>query len=250
MSSLPVPHSSTDGQSPTRGTSNPTEDATPRPSPKDRSRRPRAGDKAGRAQILQAAVSCILELGFYRASTNEIARRAGVSWGSIQYYFGSRERLMLAVVEDLNQVFTNDIRRVRVEGGTLGERIASLYGILARHYGDPAYMARMQIVLNLQHDPDTSHEVTQILSDQAESVAGELGRLLTETLGEDVSHARRSTLFHAIRGFVISQQFSDSVFGGQRVPGEEAEAVRVFLANLAAAEESARPARERRTPRR
>lgn len=207
-------------------------------SPKNRSRRRKAGSQAGRTQILQAAVACILELGFYRASTNEIARRAGVSWGSIQYYFGSRERLMLAVVEDLNQTFTDDIRRAHVQGDTLAERITSLYGILARHYADPSYMARLQIVLNLQHDPDTSDEVSQILADQAETLATELNRVLEEALGDDAPHARRTALFHSIRGFVVSHRLADSVSSG-RMPGDETETARVFLANVIAAEESA-----------
>src|SRR5438128_1846069 len=81
---------------------------------RDRSRRRRsasAPESAGRSQILDAAVACILELGFYRASSNEIARRAEVSWGSIQYHFGSRESLMLAVVEEVNERFSTAIRR-------------------------------------------------------------------------------------------------------------------------------------------
>ena len=31
-------------------------------------------------------IACILEEGFYRASSNKIARRAGVTWGVIQYH--------------------------------------------------------------------------------------------------------------------------------------------------------------------
>jgi DNA-binding NarL/FixJ family response regulator len=55
------------------------------------------GDLAARERVIDATVSCILELGFYRASTNEIARRAGVTWGVIQHYFGTREALMLGL---------------------------------------------------------------------------------------------------------------------------------------------------------
>jgi AcrR family transcriptional regulator len=202
--------------------------------PRDRSRR-RPGDQVGREQILRAAVASILELGFYRASTNEIARRAGMSWGSIQYYFGSRERLMLAVVAELNQQFTDSITGLNIAGDTLEERITSLYRILARQYGAPAYMARMQIVLNLQHDPDTSAEVAQILSDQASAVSDEIRRLLAGVLGPDAGHARGTALFHAIRGFVVSLQLSESV-KSENAAGDEAEAVSIFLAALAAGE--------------
>ncbi|MCU1453644.1 MAG: regulatory protein TetR, partial [Acidimicrobiales bacterium] len=57
-------------------------------------------DQATRQVMIDAAVASILERGFYRASSNEIARRAGVTWGVIQHHFGTRESLMLAVLED------------------------------------------------------------------------------------------------------------------------------------------------------
>lgn len=173
-------------------------------------------------QIVRAAVDCIVEQGFYRASSNEIARRAGVSWGSIQYYFGSRERLMLAVVEDLNRGFTAEVGRIRIEGATVGERLAALYDALDRQYNTPVYLARMQILLNLQNDPGTSAEVAQILDDQARETAAEIYRLLDEVLGAGASRARGTALFHAIRGFIISLQISESVSHDPRLQTEPA----------------------------
>ncbi len=41
------------------------------------------GDSATRDRVIAAAITCILERGYYRASTNEIARTAGVTWGVI-----------------------------------------------------------------------------------------------------------------------------------------------------------------------
>jgi AcrR family transcriptional regulator len=193
-----------------------------------------AGERTGRTQILDAAVACILELGFYRASTNEIARRANVSWGAIQYYFGSRETLMLAAVEELNQRFITSIEQCHVEGNTVERRIASLYRLLAEHYGDPSYLARLQIILNLQHDPNTSADVEAALSDQARRVADQVRRLLTEVIGADAPRERGSALFHAIRGFAISLQLADSVNPGRE--NESIEALEVFLAGLSAVE--------------
>src|SRR5215470_15095203 len=68
-----------------------------------RSRSPRRkpnGDGDSCQRVLDAAVRCILEQGLYRASSNAIAEQAGLSWGVIQYYFGTREALMLAVLEE------------------------------------------------------------------------------------------------------------------------------------------------------
>ncbi|MDT3441515.1 TetR/AcrR family transcriptional regulator [Pseudofrankia sp. BMG5.37] len=206
--------------------------------PRDRSRRRRSGrDPAGRTQILDAAVACILELGFYRASTNEIARRANLSWGAIQYYFGSRESLMLAAVDELNRRFIASIAQRHIEGDTLEERIESLYELLAQYYGAPSYLARLQIMLNLQSDPDTSAAATAALTDISGRVADQIRRLVEETLGPGSDRAQGSALFHAIRGFVLSRQLSESVDPEQ---GRHDDVVRkIFLASIVAAERRA-----------
>src|SRR5882672_55054 len=130
--------------------------------PRDRSRRRRKAtdtdEVSGRTQIIDAAIASILEVGFYRSSTNEIARRANVSWGALQYHFGTREALLLAIVQEIDRRFAEDMEQAEVVGATPGERIASLYHVLARHYDSPTFLVRLQIVLNLRHDPDTSAE--------------------------------------------------------------------------------------------
>src|SRR5882757_5710842 len=130
--------------------------------PRDRSRRRRkSGDPdevSGRTQIIDAAIASVLEVGFYRSSTNEIARRSNVSWGALQYHFGTREALWVAVMKELDRRFVEDIEQAEIEGETTEERVASLYEVLARHYDSAAFLVRLQIVLNFQHDPDTSAE--------------------------------------------------------------------------------------------
>ncbi len=96
----------------------------------------------------------------YRSSTNEIARRANVSWGALQYHFETGEALLLATVRDLDRRFLEDINAAHVEGETLEERITSLYEILGRFYDTPTLLVRVQIILNLQHDLETSADVS------------------------------------------------------------------------------------------
>jgi AcrR family transcriptional regulator len=208
--------------------------------PRDRSRR--RGTTPGeagpaRGQIVDAAIATILELGFYRASSNEIARKANLSWGSIQYHFGTREGLLLAVVEELNQRFTKTMHQAAVTGDTLEERLHSLYGILAAHYGAPTYLARLQIVLNLSHDPDTSNDVADALVRQAEVAGQDLRRLLHAALGSGASSATMNAIFNAIRGTALSYQITDTLAGHNPDPHittiDPAE-LAVLLAGLAA----------------
>ena len=200
----------------------------------DRSRRRRTttdADAGGRAQIIDAAIASILEVGFYRSSTNEIARRANVSWGALQYHFGTREALWVAVMKELDRRFVEGIEHAEIEGDTTEERVASLYEVLARHYDSPTFLVRLQIVLNFQHDPDTSAEVTQELSDQASLAQKPLMRLLRDTIGRKTTRSETEALFHAIRGFAFSQQFARAIpIEGSRSPTQES--LNIFLTGL------------------
>ncbi len=69
-----------------------------------------------RARILDAALILFAASGFEGASTRTIAERAGVNLPAIQYYFGSKEGLYRAVVEQISQQMQAGIEPV-------GERI-------------------------------------------------------------------------------------------------------------------------------
>ncbi|WP_420112492.1 TetR/AcrR family transcriptional regulator [Pseudactinotalea sp.] len=56
-------------------------------------------ERARRAQILEAAISTVNEVGYPRASLAEIARRAGVAKSAIVYYFATKDALLMHVIE-------------------------------------------------------------------------------------------------------------------------------------------------------
>lgn len=61
-------------------------------------------EKARRAQIIDAAIHTIAEVGFAKASLARIAARAGVSKGVISYHFAGKDELVEQVVM---QVYTD-----------------------------------------------------------------------------------------------------------------------------------------------
>jgi AcrR family transcriptional regulator len=63
-------------------------------------RRRRSDGEVTRRKVLDAAIETILEVGYYQASSNAIARRAGVTWGALQHQFGTREALLLEVLNE------------------------------------------------------------------------------------------------------------------------------------------------------
>ena len=61
---------------------------------------PRKRGDETRAKIIDETVRCIVEEGFPAATAKHVAERAGVTWGVIQYHFGDRNGLLMAVVDD------------------------------------------------------------------------------------------------------------------------------------------------------
>ncbi|WP_154793332.1 TetR/AcrR family transcriptional regulator [Occultella kanbiaonis] len=60
-------------------------------------------EAARRAQIMDAAIATVNDVGYHRASLAQIAARAGIAKSIISYHFEGKEQLLLYVID---QVFT------------------------------------------------------------------------------------------------------------------------------------------------
>jgi AcrR family transcriptional regulator len=116
----------------------------------------RRSGEATRRRVIDAVVETVAEIGYYKASSNQIARRAGVTWGAIQHLFGSREQMMLAVAQDIQGRFKDRVATARIDGETLEERLDQVIDVLAEHYEDPAFLVEVQILLDLSVNPGLS----------------------------------------------------------------------------------------------
>lgn len=74
------------------------------PDPRDPIRQQLA--EARRAQILDAAARVFAEKGFHRATTREVAEEAGLSEGTIYYYFDSKTALVVGIMARLAAAVT------------------------------------------------------------------------------------------------------------------------------------------------
>jgi AcrR family transcriptional regulator len=184
-------------------------------------------DTANR-RILTAAIDCILERGFYRASSNEIARRAGMTWGAIQYHFGTREKLMLAALEVFNRDFEATLAAAHKDdafgAGSTAERLERLATLLAHQYARPEYLATLQIILNLSHNPETSAETAAALEHFETTLSTQLRSLIARAIGPGADSAvdpqTVTFVFHALRGLAASHLINAETTA-RRVPAEQ-----------------------------
>lgn len=156
-----------------------------------------------------------------------------MSWGALQYHFGNREALWLAVVKELDGRFVDDLERLEITGETVEQRVRELFTVLERHYDSPNFLVRIQILLNLQHDPDISEAVRRELADNAARAQEPISRLMRQVFGRRSRGADWEALYHAMRGFAVSRQFSRAIPAEGSGPPTEA-GVDLFLRGLVA----------------
>jgi AcrR family transcriptional regulator len=101
---------------------------------------------ATRARLLEAAVSCLAELGWAGATVSVIASRAGVSRGATQHYFRTREDLLTAALAHMADVRLAEIRREAARLPSPDQhRTRDVVGLLVRLYSGPLFRAALQI---------------------------------------------------------------------------------------------------------
>jgi AcrR family transcriptional regulator len=94
-------------------------------------------DDPTRRRLLRAAVGLFDRKGYSAASVREIVERAGVTKPVLYYHFGSKEGLLLAVLDQAAERFTTTIARALERPGPTRERLlalgADLYDLLQEH---------------------------------------------------------------------------------------------------------------------
>jgi len=65
-----------------------------------------------RREIIEAARACFLRTGFHRTTTDEICREANITPGGLYHYFGSKEELIAAVIDQSAQAAVDRMREL------------------------------------------------------------------------------------------------------------------------------------------
>ncbi len=75
--------------------------------------------EATRERVLAAARDVLLERGFAQTSTRAVAERADVRLSLVHYHFGSKQRLLIEVLEHENELLLTRQRALYATGGSL-----------------------------------------------------------------------------------------------------------------------------------
>jgi TetR/AcrR family transcriptional regulator len=111
--------------------------------PKRLSSHPQARTEDSRSAILRAAIKLFAEEGEAGARTDTIARAAGVNKALLHYYFGTKEALYGAVLEEVFTGLAERFRQVLGGPGSQGERLLRYYLAHFDHLASSSTFARL-----------------------------------------------------------------------------------------------------------
>lgn len=106
------------------------------------------------AALLEATISLLAEVGYGRTTTNEVARRAGVSRGAQTHHYPTKSDLVIAAVE---YVFAERADAFVASFGALSpadQTLESAVDLLWETVRGPAYQALLELVVASRTDPD------------------------------------------------------------------------------------------------
>jgi AcrR family transcriptional regulator len=113
---------------------------------------------ASKQAVIDAVIQLISNHGFSSATTANIAKQAGVSWGVLQYHFGGKREIFQAVLGSANPALFKEIDDIPFESGDPEQLITSAIDKLWQYNSSPTFRAAMEILLNHAHLGDDFYE--------------------------------------------------------------------------------------------
>jgi len=90
-----------------------------------------------RREIIEAARRCFLRNGFHQTTTDEICREAAITPGGLYHYFGSKEEIISAVIEDAAHTTVQNLRSTAEASGDVRTAVQALASQFFEWIRDP-----------------------------------------------------------------------------------------------------------------
>ena len=141
-----------------------------------------SAQEAKRRQIMEAAVRAFARKGYHSCRVGEIAEEAGVAYGLVYHYFGSKEEVLEEIFRDTWTQMLARIREVAASGEPAVEQVRKVTALLLRTWRRDPDLVRVLV-----------REVTRS-PEQLKRQIAEIGHAY-EALGEIVVNGQRSGEF-------------------------------------------------------
>lgn len=171
--------------------------------------------KMTRERILNAVISLINDGGFGAASSSQIAKAAGVTWGAVQHHFGSKEDILVAVLDLSHERFTEMMQREDLVQGTVADRVDRFIELMWEHYQSDLYLAALEILLAMRESKGRLGP--QITRRQSQGHLKTMKRVFRDLKLTDAQRLDVLTFVHTfLTGLTIERVFETPIAGEEK----------------------------------
>lgn len=183
--------------------------------PTSRPRKEQERSRRTRSRLLDAVVECLVDLGYAGTTTQEVAKRAGVTRGALLHHYPTREQLVAAAIAHLDLTRLQDFERrfaTLDPRRDVAEEFVDLLWSLTR---DRNGYAELELLNAARTDSTLHAALAPYLRRRSEAALETPRELLGVPHWDPELRAMRDLLFHALRGLSLAILFDHDEEGAR-----------------------------------
>ena len=163
-----------------------------------------------RRQLMEAAVQCLIEIGYTQTTTEKIASKAGVSRGAMTHHFKSRAEVFEAVANHIVEQRALEYKKAvsKVEMPASGKPdLASMrmtVTALQKYYAVPTFIAYRELLLSARSDKGLHSILVPLAKSLDEQIANSLiANFPIWNQFKETSEVLRDLVLHTLQGIAF-----------------------------------------------
>lgn len=180
-----------------------------------------------RGRLLEAAIECLVTLGYARTTTTEVCARAGLSQGALFKHFATKADLVSAAAEHLFGALVADYRAAFATRAGDPDRAAAAIELLWAVFQQPRLAAAFELYLAARTDAELAERLAPVTTRHAENLRREARALFPDAAR---AHPDFEPLIDVVVGAMQGEALAPALGDPQR-----AERLRAYLTRLARA---------------
>jgi len=187
------------------------DDVPPAAAPKRRARQPRQATAERRAEILRAAANTFGSKGYKNGSLTEVAEQVGITHAGVLHHFGSKEQLLVEVLEFRDKEDVRDLEGQHIPNGM--ELFRHLMRTARMNVDRPGIVQGYSVLTG--ESVTENHPARGWVTDRFTILRGEIQAAIVEvgggTVPDDVAACAASSIIGVMDGLQVQWLLDDGV---------------------------------------
>jgi len=162
-----------------------------------------------RRRLVEAAIRVTQESGYANLTISKVAQEAGLTNGAMQHHFGSRDDLVLGMLDALYPALDLASEDIASKKLPIKERVCIVIDQLWQIYSRPEYLVIWDVAFGTRSDPQLSRKLQNYQRDIAARL---LKQVMNQFADVGLTHEGAAQIFYfatsCLRGFAFQAVFA------------------------------------------